>query len=191
MPKQTPDIHEDESLIRAYQNSGDMQVVGVLFKKYMHLVYGVCLKYFKNKEESQDAVMQIFEKLTDKLQTQEVDNFKSWLYVLSKNHCLMQLRSVKYKNQQVTKDIDSTHVESDLLMHHNDEPLLEEDLQELEKCIEELQNEQKRCIELFYLENRSYKEVEEATNYDLKKVKSYIQNGKRNLKICMEKNSER
>ncbi|UII28815.1 sigma-70 family RNA polymerase sigma factor [Fulvivirga maritima] len=191
MPKQIADIHEDAPLILEYKNSGDMQVLGVLFKKYMHLVYGVCLKYFKNREESQDAVMQIFEKLVEKLQTQEVDNFKSWLYVLTKNHCLMQLRSAKYKNQQTNKDIDTTHVESDLMVHHNDEPLLEDNLQELEKCIEELQNEQKRCIELFYLENKSYKEVEVATAYDLKKVKSYIQNGKRNLKICMEKNSER
>lgn len=190
MPPITIDVEDDLRAISQFKKTGDMQVIGVLYKKYMHLVYGVCLKYLKNREESQDAVMQIFEKLVEKLRTQDIDNFKSWLYVLTKNHCLMYLRSAQHKNLQKHKDITETHVESGPLLHHNDEPLLEDDLQSLEKCIETLQNEQKRCVELFYLQNKSYKEVEDITRYGLNKVKSYIQNGKRNLKICMDKKSE-
>jgi RNA polymerase sigma-70 factor (ECF subfamily) len=58
----------------------------------------------------------------------------------------------------------------------------------LEKCIETLGDEQKQCVKLFYLQEKCYKEITESTGFDMNKVKSYIQNGKRNLKICMEKN---
>ena len=171
------------------KQTGDLELAGKLYRDYMHLVYGLCLKYLRNRDDSQDAVMQIFEKITESLKTHEVKNFKSWLYVVSKNHCLMELRSRKNKMRSQVKNIDDVAVENVLLMHHdNDSPVLEEDLSKLEWCIEQLQNEQKTCIQLFYLEKRSYKEIVEVTTFELKKVKSYVQNGKRNLKICMEKN---
>ena len=173
-----------------YRQTGELEHVGRLFENYMHLVYGVCLKYLKNREESQDAVMQIFEKLTTTLKNHEVANFKSWLFVLSKNHCLMKLRSKQYQQEKISKDISEVSVENNMLLHHNDEPLMEQNLNALEKCIEELQNEQKKCVQLFYLENKSYKEIEVLTAFELKKVKSHIQNGKRNLKNCIERNRE-
>jgi len=190
MAKPSPNIEQEKELIAAYKRSGDLKVLGDLYKPYMHLVYGLCLKYLKDRDESQDAVMQIFEKLISAVQSHEIDNFKSWLYVLSKNHCLMQLRSKKYKTRKQSQDISEINMENEVIMHHNDEAINEENLSKLEICIDELQNEQKTCIELFYLEKKSYKEVVEMTSYDLKKVKSYIQNGKRNLKNCMERNSE-
>lgn len=153
----------------------------------MHLVYGLCLKYFKNKEESQDAVMQIFEKLIVALKKHEVQNFKSWLYVMAKNHCLMALRSKKGKNSY---DSDIDVMEYAYQMHHNDDEDLEDDLIKLEKCIERLQEDQKVCVELFFLKKVPYISIAEKTGFELKKVKSYIQNGKRNLKICMENQSE-
>lgn len=188
----TPSVdHKEEALlIKQYRESGDLKYIGRLFKSYMHLVYGVCLKYLKNREESQDAVMQIFEKLTVSLKNHEVENFKSWLFVLSKNHCLMKLRSRQYKNEKTAKDISDLNMENSMMLHHNDEPVLEQNLSMLEKCIEELQSEQKKCVQLFYLDNKSYKEIELLTAYEIKKVKSYIQNGKRNLKNCIERNRE-
>jgi RNA polymerase sigma factor (sigma-70 family) len=182
--------HSEAQLIDSYKVSGDLEMLGKLYKPYMHLVYGVCLKYLKEREESQDAVMQIFEKLIDQVKKHEIDNFKSWLYVLSKNHCLMALRSSKYKMSQRQQEINDDTMESSLLLHHNDESVLENDLAKLEKCIETLQNEQKQCVELFYLEKKPYVIIAEKTGYGLKKVKSYIQNGKRNLKTCMEKQSD-
>jgi len=152
----------------------------------MHLVYGLCLKYFRNKEESQDAVTQIFEKLIEAVKKHEIQNFKSWLYVLAKNHCLMAIRSQKSQSVQFEAGI----MESNLILHHEDEGELEDDLQKLENCIEKLQTEQKECVELFYLKKKPYLHIADKTGFDLKKVKSYIQNGKRNLKICMDNTGE-
>lgn len=151
----------------------------------MHLVYGLCLKYFKEREESQDAVMQIFERLIDAVKKHEIKTFKSWLYVLAKNHCLMAIRSKKGKNNA---SLDTEVMESTLRLHPiEEENYLEDDLNKLEGCISKLQDEQKRCVELFYLKKKPYISIVEKTGFELKKVKSYIQNGKRNLKICMEK----
>jgi RNA polymerase sigma factor (sigma-70 family) len=181
--------HNEGQLINSYKSSGDLELLGRLYKPYMHLVYGVCLKYLKDREESQDAVIQVFEKLIEQVKKHEIDNFKSWLYVLAKNHCLMVLRSSKYKMNQRHQEINDNTMESSLILHHNDESVLEDDLTKLEKCIDELQNEQKQCVELFYLEKKPYVVIADKTGYELNKVKSYIQNGKRNLKTCMEKQS--
>ncbi|MBK6266919.1 sigma-70 family RNA polymerase sigma factor [Marivirga sp. S37H4] len=156
----------------------------------MHLVYGVCLKYFKDREQSQDAVMAIFEELIIKLPKFEIENFKSWLYVLSKNHCLMELRKQKRSLTDHLESSSYNHMENVQFVHHDDEALTEENLDRLNDCIAQLKIEQKQCIELFYLEKKSYQEIVETTAFDLKKVKSYIQNGKRNLKQCMEQQSE-
>ncbi len=173
----------DEGLINQYRHEGKLQVLGELYQPYMSLVYGVCLKYLKGREESRDAVMQIFEKLVDALRKHEVRNFKSWLYSLARNHCLMQLRAEKGRHFE---DISLVVMESDGFMHPEDGQELK--LSRLEKCIEELGPEQKQCVQLFYLKQKCYKEIQDVTGFDGNKVKSYIQNGKRNLKICMERN---
>ncbi len=157
-------------------------MLGPLFKKYMHLVYGVCLKYLKNSEDAKDAVMQIFEKLIATLKDQEIEKFDSWLYVTSRNHCLMQLRSTKRK----VDFKEGVFMENQYFLHHNNEENLEQDLELLKKGIQTLNKEQKSCITLFYLEKKSYQEISDSTGYNLQKVKSYLQNGKRNLKIFME-----
>ena len=181
----------DQELILLYKKSGDLEILGELYQRYTHLVFGVCLKYLKNKEDSKDAVMQIFEKLIDSLLKHEVQNFKSWLHVTSRNHCLMQLR--KRKSSKVSSSSDFLTIESmesSISLHHNDEDLLNGDLLLMKKCMEDLSEEQKNCIKLFYLEERSYKEVSLESGYEIKKVKSFIQNGKRNIKNCIEKNRE-
>ncbi|HMP99114.1 MAG TPA: RNA polymerase sigma factor [Cyclobacteriaceae bacterium] len=180
---------DDLELIARYKKSGDMAVLAQLYQRYTHLVYGLCLKYLKDREESQDAVMQIFEKLRESLKQHEVQYFKSWLYVTSKNHCLILLRARK-KELKLRENIAEETMENQLLLHHEEEQGLEQNLGKLEKCIEELAEEQKSCVKLFYLEEQCYKDIAQATGYDLKKVKSYIQNGKRNLKICMERKDE-
>jgi len=176
----------DTGLVKAYQESGDLGYLGELYNRYMHLVYGVCLKYLKDREASQDATMQLFEKLVDGLKKHQVENFKSWLHVMAKNHCLMYLRSQKNK---ISQEYDDALMENDYALHHDDgySGQLEEDLTKLENCIEVLQSEQKSCVSLFYLQKKSYKEIATITKHELKKVKSHIQNGKRNLKACMEK----
>jgi len=179
----------DEWLIDNFKDTGDLDFLGGLYERYMHLVYGVCLKYLKDRDASQDAVMQIFEKLIVELPKRDIENFKPWLHVISRNYCLMHLRSQKSRLAREEKMMESREVfmESDYELHHNNETVLDHDLMALKKCIDELKSEQKECVKLFYLEEKCYQEITEATNFELKKVKSYIQNGKRNLKICMDK----
>jgi RNA polymerase sigma-70 factor (ECF subfamily) len=177
----------DEELLRLFQDSGQLDPLGELYSRYMHLVYGVALKYLNKREEAQDAVMQIFEKLISDLQGQEVRTFKSWLYVISKNYCLMQIRARKSADGRLEGyKIEQEFMESEQEKHPIDreEHSLEEALKE---CIEQLKAEQKQCIELFYYQKQCYQEIAENLEMNEKKVKSYLQNGKRNLKICLDK----
>jgi len=179
----------DEKLIELYRNSADTKYIGELFERYIHLVFGVCLKYLKNEENSKDAVMQVFEDLHIKLREHAVGNFKSWIYSVAKNHCLMELRKKgveERSREEIYKKIQSEIMESVDVFHPNNSNDLSEKIPKLQKGIALLKTEQRRCIELLYLQNKSYKEVAELTGYSLKKVKSYIQNGKRNLKIFLE-----
>jgi RNA polymerase sigma factor (sigma-70 family) len=179
---------DDAALVTQYKATGDLEVLGVLYNRYMHLVFGVCLNYLKDEEQSKDAVMQIFESLIDKVKAHDIQNFKSWLHVLSRNHCLMQLRKAS-KNNIIS--MDDEFVENADFSHLDIEDTKEERLSTMEKCMETLTEEQRVCVDLFYLQEKCYKEVAEITGYDMLKVKSYIQNGKRNLKICIEKNSDK
>lgn len=182
------DSSQNESdILIEYRKTGDLKLLGKLYEQYMSLVYGLCLKYFKDEEQSKDAVMQIFEELIKKLRVHEVSNFKSWLYTVARNYCLMQIRkSSKYQ----TLSLDDGFMENDAFVHLNLEDDTEEKLALMEKCIETLPSEQKLSIKLFYIEQRCYKEVSDLSGFEINKVKSFIQNGKRNLKICIEKNRE-
>lgn len=174
---------DDLELVKEYKSGGDINVLGELYGRYMELVYGVCLKYFKEPEEAKDAVINIFEELVTKLKKYDVINFKSWLYQLAKNYCLMKLRSRKSK--PVIVDIDIMHLEEN--NHPDNVAKKEEQLNGMESCMEQLPAEQKRAIELFYLQEKCYKEIADLTGTEINKVRSFIQNGRRNLKICMEK----
>lgn len=175
----------DLELVALYKKSGELSVLGVLYERYMDLVYGVCLKYLKEGEIAKDATMQIFEELVSKLHKYEVENFKSWLHTLAKNHCLMQLRTPKNLK---TVEFNTELMQTGEDVHLNGIFQKEEQLKQLEQCLETLTAEQKQSVELFYLQNKCYKEISEMTGTEWNKVRSLIQNGRRNLKICMEKN---
>lgn len=175
------ETQSDTDLMVAYKSQDDQEALGALFQRYMHLVYGLGLKYLKSREESQDAVMSIFEQVTKKLKTQEVTYFKSWLYIVAKNHCLMALR--KRASQ---KEINGLVMENEAVLHPNDEYDVDNDLDALKDCLEGLKDKQKECVSLFYLKQRSYEEITNATSFSMNEVKSSIQNGKRNLKNCLE-----
>src|SRR5690349_18430105 len=153
----------------------------------MDLVFGVCLKYLPDTESAKDAVMNIFEELIVKLKTHKVENFRGWLHVVARNHCLMQLRSAK--NIKTTA-LNETVVQLEESMHPNGVMEKETQLELMTACIRLLPSEQQQCIELFYLKNKSYNEIVVITGYDWNAVRSYVQNGRRNLKICMEKNEQ-
>jgi RNA polymerase sigma factor (sigma-70 family) len=173
----------DQELLAQFKLSGDLNWAGMLYNRYTSMVYGVCLKYLKDREEAKDAVMQLFEKLTTTLKTHEIEHFKSWLYVTARNQCLMQLRSKKGK---YTEEISPLLMETSTEVHLEERDEMESNLSKLENCIEKLGHEHKACVQMFFLQQKCYKDITVLTGFDLNKVKSFIQNGKRNLKICME-----
>ncbi|MCJ8210482.1 sigma-70 family RNA polymerase sigma factor [Mucilaginibacter sp. RS28] len=185
-PKDKHHNPTDEQLLQQYRETGELDILGRLYEQYMPLVYGVCLKYLQDEEQSKDAVMQIFEELIVKVTRHEVKQFRGWLYVLSRNYCLMQLRGEKKYETVAIDDV----MESAFVLHPDTDDK-EEYLNALQRCMEKLNEAQRQSVELFYLREQCYKEIAEKTGYTLNEVKSFIQNGKRNLKICMEKHGGR
>lgn len=180
----------DEELLSRFITTGNMEVLGELYSRYMHLVYGVCLKYLKNRDESMDATMQIFEKLVKEVPKHEIGNFKSWLHVVTRNYCLMELRSVKNREEKMQVSMnDTVFMEIEQVLHpvDEDEPGIDKRLME---CIEKLKGEQKECVKQFYFGNKCYADIAVSMRADEKSIKSWLQNAKRNLKICMEKSNE-
>ncbi len=180
-------LPDEAELLRLYRDSSDLQVLGQLYERYMHLVFGVCLKYLRDEDDSKDATMQVFEKLITELRVHEVKNLGSWLHSLTRNHCLMLIRaSRRHNGHETTLRLSGGDVESGFAEHPEDENL-EERLTQMEDGFRELPADQKQCLELFYLEQKSYREISDLTGFDFKQVKSHLQNGKRNLKLYLEK----
>jgi RNA polymerase sigma factor (sigma-70 family) len=179
-----PTTSTDQELVVIYKRDGDIRLLGELFQRYMDLIYAVCLKYLKEPEAAQDAVMGIFEELIPKLLKHEVGYFKGWLYAVARNYCLMQLRS--QKQMPTVSGMDFMQLSEK--PHLEDAVEKEENLNQLSRCIDNLSPDQRQTVQLFYLQEKSYKEIAGITNTEWSKVRSLVQNGRRNLKICMEKN---
>lgn len=173
----------DQELLLSFRQEESRAIIGEIYERYGHLVFGTSMKYLKNKEDAEDLVMNLFEKLPSKLLSNEINAFKSWLYMVTKNECLMRLRKKGIQTNELI--IEPTDQGVDVLKIKK-----ENQLQALESSIEELKDEQKECIKLFYIEGKSYTEITAMLKLDIKKVKSAIQNGKRNLKIKLEGRNE-
>ena len=173
----------DGELIALYKKSNDKLFVGELYTRYAHLVLGMCINYFKDKDIAKDAVLQIFEKLFVELKKREVENFKAWLTFVVRNHCISEIRK---KQTQFHRE---SEYEKDIKTEINEEEESPEETEKqialLEKAMNNLNPFQKKCIELFYYKNMSYAQIVELTGYTVNEVKSYIQNGKRNLKLII------
>lgn len=174
----------DQELLNRYYTSQDNQWLGILLERYTLLLLGVCMKYLKNEEEAKDSVQQVFLKTITELHKYRVEYFKSWLYMVAKNHCLMKLRDKQSKQPAELKEQMAvvTEEENSKAIHIEKERQLEL----MTESLGELNKEQKQCVTLFYLEKKSYQEISHDTGFTLMQVKSYIQNGKRNLKLLLE-----
>lgn len=177
--------YSDQQLLENFYKDGNADWLGILLPRYTLLLLGVCMKYLKNEEEAKDCVQQVFLKVITELGKYRVAYFKAWIYMVAKNHCLMRIRDKQGKR---SVEISDLHVQTELEEHEGN-PHLEKDdlLNRMSAALEELNGEQKQCIILFYLEKRSYQEIADSTGFTLMQVKSHIQNGKRNLKIMLEK----
>ena len=179
----------DEELLGLFLQNGNTAFLGELYQRYIHLVFGLCLKYLKDTHQAKDAVLNIYEKIQNDIYRHEIKNFKNWLYVVSKNHCLMELRKAKPGKVISLSDKEqaASLMEFEPEMHPIDREQSEEITKALEDCIEKLKAEQQKSIRLFYYSNKCYREIAEILETEENKVKSFIQNAKRNLKICLEK----
>lgn len=177
-------LKTDDELVNLYKIEQSSLCIAIIYERYGHLVFGVSLKYLKNQQDAQDLTMKIFEELPDKILKHSIHYFKSWLYMVSKNECFMLLR--KKGIETSTEFIEKYEGE----INEEDESIKEIQLQLLEKSIELLKPEQKICITLFYIKELSYQEISDELNIPLMKVKSAIQNGKRNIKIQLEEKDE-
>jgi RNA polymerase sigma factor (sigma-70 family) len=186
--------HKPESeteLLIEYRQKGDLSILGKLYEPQMEMVFAIAMKYFKDEEEAKDTVMALFEELISKLRTHEVENFKAWLGMVARNYCLMALRKknlVMVDGEILNNEENSNDnfMEFSSVEHLTDDWDLEQNLTNLEHCLETLNQEQKQSVELFFMQEKTYQEVSQLTGFEVNKVKSYLQNGKRNLKICME-----
>lgn len=186
-PKPTTDLE----YVAAYRATGDLAVLGELYERHMELIYAVCYNYLRDENEAKDAVMNLFEQLITDLRRHDVQQFGPWLHSVARNYCLMQLRKHQAHPTTTLMTDASSDIEDEpwsrVLSDEVDTSDLEEDLTHMEACLQMLSTEQQTCLRLFYLEKKTYTEVADLTGYDLKQVKSYLQNGRRNLKICMQK----
>ncbi len=197
--------HKPESetdLLREYRQTGDLSILGKLYEPQMEMVFAIAMKYFRDEEQAKDTVMALFEELIPKLRQHEIDNFKAWLGMVTRNYCLMELRKsspeasvaltpeggIQYTdNYNDDENISPNFMEISTFEHHADSFDLEQNLTKLENCLKTLNLEQKQSVELFFMQEKTYQEVSQLTGFEVNKVKSYLQNGKRNLKNCLEK----
>jgi RNA polymerase sigma-70 factor (ECF subfamily) len=175
----------DEELLNSYRTLGDDRLLGLLLQRYTMLLFGVSMKYLKDKDTAQDAVQQVFLKAITHLPRGEVQNFKGWLYILMRNHCLQLLRDRHITaNEDALRTVAAQPADSEAIMNK------ERTLDKMHAALQQLGEEQRLCISLFYLQKLSYNDIIECTGFTFTQVKSYIQNGKRNLRILLTKNRE-
>lgn len=180
----TPEHRSDEELLAQYVRTGDANALGQVFERYIPMVYGVCLKILKDNGKAEDAVMGVYESLTQKVKEHEIASFRGWLYVLARNYCLMEWRKAQRR--------PTDHYAPEDMVYYDavEAPEIYELPQEsapLEKCLGQLNDVQRNTVQWFYYEEKSYKEISELIAEDVGKVRSYIQNGRRNLRLCLEK----
>ena len=175
---------DDKELLQNFYSDHNNEWLGILLPRYTLLLFGVCMKYLKNEEDAKDCVQQIFLKVINELHKYQVDYFKSWIYMIAKNYCLMRLRDKGKYSVEIT---DKMAGAADDNTDRNNFIEKENTLNRMQNALQQLNKEQQQCITLFYLEKRSYTEIASDTGFSLMQVKSNIQNGKRNLKLALEK----
>jgi RNA polymerase sigma-70 factor (ECF subfamily) len=177
----------DEELLKHYKQSGNKEVFADLFKKHVSVVYGTCLFYLQDKDEAQDATMQLFEKLLLDINNREIENFKGWLSFVVRNHCISIIRKNKSQNKNIKSyyefEYEDANYETEEKINAVSDDVM---LANMKQCLPKLKENQRKCVELFYLNNKSYQDIANETEFSLNEIKSYIQNGKRNLKLLLE-----
>jgi RNA polymerase sigma factor (sigma-70 family) len=176
----------DAELLDHFRKDGDSRWLGTLLQRYTLLLFGVCMKYMKDEEQARDCVQQVFLKALTEIPRYRIDYFKSWIFTIARNHCLMQLRDRGRLPLELSESLSGPSPEEEQ-QEKWQQGMKERRIEAMESALDELPGEQRQCIRLFYLERKSYQQVSDSTGYSYMQVKSYIQNGKRNLRIILQK----
>jgi RNA polymerase sigma-70 factor, ECF subfamily len=189
--RQEPESRTDAELITLYKETSNTYYVGELYKRYHHIVFGVALKYLHNSELAEDALLELFSRLFEQLLKYKIDDFKHWLLTVTRNYCLKYIKSSSHTiafiathENQFAVDFMEYEQQLDLLNGQ------EEKIELLEYAMAQLKPQQQQCVRMFYIEDKSYQDIADQTGYEVKKVKSYIQNGKRNLMLIMDQHKK-
>lgn len=183
--KKSTSTNTDEELIQRFKESGNAEYFSELFGRYVPLIYGVCLDYLRDEDKAHDAVMQLFEDLLPKIPRYQIAVFRTWVYSVTKNHCLQILNKEK---KEILLDFNLNVMESEEILNlFSEDNAQEEQIHALNHCLEKLPENQRMSIQHFFMDEMSYADIVDETGFELSKVKSYIQNAKRNLKICIDK----
>ena len=175
---------EDKELLENFYADKDNEWLGILLQRYTLLLFGVCMKYLRIEEEAKDGVQQIFLKVINELHKYKVEYFKSWLYMVAKNYCLMKLRDKGKHTFEINEQLLAAPMEQTDFTESVEK---EKNLDLMAAALLNLKKEQQQCVTLFYLEKKSYQQIASLTGFTSMQVKSHIQNGKRNLKLQMER----
>jgi RNA polymerase sigma factor (sigma-70 family) len=191
----TPSLEalSDAELLEFFQNDHNAEYLGVLFMRYKRLAFGVAYKYFRDRDDAEDMVSHVFSLLLEKLPGKEVNSFKQYLYGTVRNECLARTRQLKKEGERqqewaMTENTEDGFMEIENMVHLRDEKPMDEMVRD---AIQQLGEEQRVCVLHFFFEGKSYKEISLQTGFSLKHVKSYLQNGKRNLKKLLEEGFSR
>ena len=150
------------------------------FVLYREDVLGLCYYYTRDVELSKDLTMDTFETYLKRGKKGPVINdIKSYLLGIARNLCMAH-----FKKSKRTQSIEESVLQ---FMEYEDEnaPNGEEVIDRLMMSMCKLTTDQRRCVELFFIKGCSYNQISKKLNFSYNEVKSFIQNGKRNLKKLM------
>jgi len=153
-----PGMTETTEIV-ARARAGDSEAWGQLYKDFAPAIFRFCRRALPTREDAEDATMEIFMKLREKLsQYDETRSFSAWLYRVAANHCWDILRRRKIRQDKETEDVETV-------------PLEHPDPNQLDRLIEQRTSEEVRealhklgprarmALVLRYYSDMSYDEI--------------------------------
>src|ERR1700726_245011 len=149
-----------EAIARA--RTGDADAWGVLYREYAPAIFRFCRRALPTREDAEDATMDVFMKLKDKLvQYDQTRSFTAWLYKVAANHCWDVLRRRKSRQDKETDDLENVPLE------HPDPNQLDKLIEqrtgeEVRRGLEKLGGRARMALVMRYYSDMSYEEIADA-----------------------------
>jgi RNA polymerase sigma-70 factor, ECF subfamily len=156
-----PGITEPKDLI-VRARAGDTQAWGDLYREYAPAIFRFCRRAMPTREDAEDATMEIFMKLREKLtQYDPGRSFPAWLYKVAANHCWDMLRRRKARHDKDMEDVEELPLETP--EPNQLEKLIEERSgDEVRKALNTLGTRARMALVMRYYSDMSYDEIADA-----------------------------